>query len=107
MALALKPERPKYTPTRRQFRSCDLSRWASLLRRLHRSSVWGERPASRRVRSAELGGALLKECGNCFFGFCRPHAHGKLLELTSNRLLQLFALGPFHQVLTNPQRHCW
>src|SRR5260221_12663483 len=77
-------------------------------------SVWDGRPVSRRLksrlgclRSAKVRKALFKECSNCFFGFCRPHAHGKLLELAGNRLLQLLALGTFHQVLTNPQRHCW
>src|SRR5260370_5045577 len=51
--------------------------------------------------------ALFKECITYFFGFCRPHAHGNCLERSGNRLLQLLALGTFHQVLTNPQRNCW
>src|SRR5260370_16889922 len=82
------------------------------MRLLHRSGVWGGRPVSTRLewrlgclRSAKVRRALLKECSNCFFGFCRPHAHGKLLELTANRLPQLLALGTFHQVLTNPHPH--
>jgi hypothetical protein len=44
MALALKPQRPKRTPTRWQFRGRGLSYWDGLIRLLHKGSVWGESP---------------------------------------------------------------